>query len=77
MVHRTLRNNGDHVQFSVFLCELNDRELQALKEDLTKILNHREDQVLVLNIGPASAEISARIEWLGKSYQPPMRVIVV
>ena len=67
----------NHVQFSVFLCEINERELIALKEALTGILNHREDQVLVIRLGPADADISTRIECLGQAFQPPARVVVV
>ena len=76
-VFRTLMGNGDHVQFSVFLCELNDRELAELKGRLGQTVNQRQDQVIILDLGAAEHELKAALQCLGKAYEPPSRVLVV
>jgi len=69
--------NGDHVQFSVFLCQLNDVELERLKGTLREHTNIRKDQIVILDLGPADSELTARLECIGKSYTPPARVLVI
>jgi CRISPR-associated protein Cas2 len=76
-VFRTLMGNGDHVQFSVFLCQLNDVELARLKGMLQESVNTRQDQVVVLDLGPADSDLSARLECIGRAYTPPARVTVI
>ena len=69
--------NGDHVQFSVFLCELNDVELARLKGRLSQAINHRQDQAIILDLGPAESAVASVLESLGKAYEPPARVKVI
>lgn len=78
-VFKALRNRGDHVQFSVFLCELNPREYATLKGDLQECVHQRKDQVLILDLGPTDAvfEIGQGIECVGSPYCPPQRIMVV
>lgn len=44
-VCRLLKAEGQHVQYSVFLCSLTWPELQALKSRLAEIIDHREDDI--------------------------------
>jgi len=74
---KTLMDNGDHVQFSVFLCDLNDKELAELKGKLSQTINHREDQVLVLRLGSTDDELRAILHCIGRSYEPPLRTLVI
>jgi len=76
-VFKTLMGNGDHVQYSVFLCELNDVELTRLKGSLLETLNHRQDQVIILDVGLAENAVGAVLECVGRAYSPPARVTVV
>ena len=76
-VFKTLMGNGDHVQFSVFLCQLSDVELQRLKGKLQDCVNTRQDQVIILDLGPAESELASRLECIGKSYTPAARVLVI
>ena len=76
-VFTLLRDNGDHVQYSVFFCELNRRELAALKSRLTAEIHQSEDQVLVVDLGPASEPLDSGIDCIGKPYDPTPRVFVV
>jgi len=66
-VHRTLRGFGDGLQYSVFRCDLNRSERVLLIEALTAIINQREDQVMLINIGQTDGRVEENIETLGKS----------
>ncbi len=76
-VFQTMRNWGDHIQLSVFECELTDRELVELRTDLASIIHHGEDQVLFIDVGPVAGRGDRSIESLGRKYLPPERLAVV
>ena len=76
-IFKTLMGNGDHVQFSVFLCQLSDVELARLKGNLAQSVNARQDQIVILDLGPADSDLASRLECLGKAYSPPARVMVI
>lgn len=72
-----LEGRGDRAQFSVFFCALNPRELAQLRMDLDAIIHHHEDQVLIVDLGPAHKPLEGGIECLGKSFDVRPRVLVV
>jgi CRISPR-associated protein Cas2 len=72
-----LEGRGDHAQFSVFLCQLNPRELAELRADLTATIQHAEDQVLLVDLGPGHNPLDRGIECLGKAFSVRSRVTVV
>ena len=76
-VFRALMDNGDHVQYSVFLCDLNARELAELKGLLSETINNRQDQVLILDMGSADQESRDVLQCIGKSYEPNARAMVI
>lgn len=69
-VFQTMRNYGDHLQFSVFECQLTPTDLARCRAGLGGIINHREDQVLFVSLGPAEARGDRVITALGKPYSP-------
>jgi CRISPR-associated protein Cas2 len=68
---------GDHLQLSVFQCELNQRELVELRVELNGLIQHNEDQVLFVDIGVAAGGASGAIQALGRPYVDPERLAVV
>jgi CRISPR-associated protein Cas2 len=72
-----LDGRGDHAQFSVFFCQLNPTELAQLRSDLTAIIHHDQDQVLLVDLGPAHNPLDGGIECLGKIFGVRSRAIVV
>ena len=76
-VFKALRDVGDHVQFSVFLCCLNERERVMLRGRIDSLIDHRADQVMTVDLGPAAHDPDHCISTLGRAYQPPGRLIVV
>ena len=76
-VFQLLRGWGDHLQLSVFQCELSPRELVALRAGLAEIIHHDEDQVLFIDVGPVEGRGSTSIEALGRAYTCPERHAIV
>lgn len=76
-VFKLLRDNGDHAQYSVFFCQLNDSELAALRGQIAEWIHQRQDQVLILDLGEAHNPLEAGLTCLGQRYKPPTRVVVV
>ena len=77
LVYRLMRGWGDHLQLSVFRCELNPRELVELRRDLVGIIHHGEDQVLFVDVGPVEGRGSTSIRAIGKAYTAPERSAIV
>ena len=67
-VFETLKDHGNHTQFSVFLCELTPAEVAALRGRLGEIIHSTEDQVLLVDLGPAQHDLGASIEAIGKPF---------
>ena len=76
-VFSALMDNGDHVQFSVFLCELNLQELAMLKVRLSEAIHQRADQIIILDLGDVERPLDRIVECVGRKYDPPCRVQVV
>ncbi len=72
-----LEGRGDHAQFSVFFCQLNPTELAVLRTDLTAVIHNTEDQILLVDLGPAHNPLDGGIECLGKPFSVASRVLVV
>jgi len=67
-VFTTCRNFGDHLQFSVFECDLSPSEKVELETILANIINHDEDQVIFVLLGPAEGRGDRVITALGLPY---------
>jgi CRISPR-associated protein Cas2 len=69
-VFQTMRGWGDHLQYSVFECQLTETDLVRLRAELSRIIHHKEDQVLFVYLGPAEGRGDRVITALGKAYTP-------
>ncbi len=69
-VFRTMRNCGDHLQYSVFECQLTPTDLARCRELLGNIIHRDQDQVLFINLGPSEGRGDRVISALGKPYAP-------
>ena len=67
-VFKTCRNFGNHLQFSVFECDLNPTEKIEFERLLSDIINHEEDQVLFVGLGPSEGRGDRVISSLGMPY---------
>jgi CRISPR-associated protein Cas2 len=69
-VHKTMRGFGDHLQYSVFECQMTRTDLVKCHHALGQIIDHREDQVLFVDLGPAEGRGDRVITALGRPYSP-------
>jgi CRISPR-associated protein Cas2 len=67
-VFKVMRGWGDHLQYSVFECQLTPSDLVRLRGELAVEIHHTEDQVLFVNLGPAEGRGDRVITALGKPY---------
>jgi len=68
LVFKTCCNFGDHLQYSVFECDLSASERIELERELGCIIHHGEDQVLFVSLGPAEGRGDRVIHALGMPY---------
>ena len=64
-VFKVCKNYGDHLQFSVFECDLNPGDKAQLESELAEVINHTEDQVIFVVLGPAEGRGDRVITALG------------
>ena len=77
-VSKTLMDYGDRVQYSVFCCQLNERELLQLKEKLRSRIHQLEDQVLFVDAGIVStSKPIPDIKYIGRNWAPESRVQII
>ncbi|MCG8556868.1 MAG: CRISPR-associated endonuclease Cas2 [Proteobacteria bacterium] len=67
-VFRIMCGYGQHLQFSVFRCELTTMMLVQLRAELARVIHHREDQILFIDTGPTCGRGSNCIESLGRPF---------
>ncbi len=72
-VYRTMKGFGAHLQFSVFQCELPDMDVVKMKAELVEVINHQEDHVLIVDLGPTEGRPIKSIESLGQAFTQVQR----
>ena len=68
---------GDHIQLSVFRCELNHRELVEMRGKLAEVIHPGEDQVLFASLGRVEGRGDGAVTALGRAYLDPERLAIV
>lgn len=71
-VHKMVRGYGDPVQYSVFIGQLSERDLSVLREKLYDMINHKDDQIIIIKLGAVDSKAKATPEsWtvLGKKHE--------
>jgi CRISPR-associated protein Cas2 len=68
---------GTRVQYSVFVCDLNDREKFHLRADLEERMKLTEDSVMIVDLG-ACGDLS-RFQFIGarEALPPPALAVVI
>ena len=67
-VFKACKNYGDHLQYSVFECDLNPTELLRMQQELMEIISCTRDQVLFIALGPSETRGDRVITALGMPY---------
>ena len=66
-VHKKVKGYGEALQYSVFRCDLTAAEKTILWSELHKLINHRADQILFVNLGNPTSQRSENLETLGRA----------
>lgn len=64
-VFKTLKGFGQHLQLSVFRCDLTDSQRIRLVAQLGAVIHHDEDQVMFVDLGPTDGRHHV-IDFLGR-----------
>jgi CRISPR-associated protein Cas2 len=67
-VYKLMRGVGEHIQYSVFRCELSSRERMQLMADLDALIDHGSDQVLFIDAGPADGRGADCVASVGRPF---------
>lgn len=67
-VFKTCKNYGDHLQYSVFECDLTAMEKIRLETALKAIIESTKDQVMFVRLGPSEGRGDRVITALGIPY---------
>lgn len=67
-VFKICKNFGNHLQFSVFECDLTSTEKIEMQSQLQEIISNADDQVLFVRLGPSESRGNREIHALGKQY---------
>jgi CRISPR-associated protein Cas2 len=68
-----LKDRGEHVQFSVFLCELTEAERAGLVALSRELIHCEEDQLIILDIGAVTVDLTQNLDCIGKEWTPMVR----
>ena len=76
-VLQIMKGAGEKAQFSVFCCDLSDRQREALLLDLGSAIQPSEDQVLFIDLGPSNGLARARVFAIGRKHDVPIPGAIV
>lgn len=75
-VFKTMKGYGRWLQLSVFQCRLTMRRRQEMAAALEEAIHHRDDHVLIIDVGPAD-KVDPRVESLGKAFETVKRQAMI
>lgn len=64
-IHTVVKKFGYPLQYSVFICDLDQREKCAMRFELEQVVNHVEDSVVFVNLGDPSSRGNECFEFIG------------
>ena len=65
-VHVRMKGFGEPLQYSVFLCNLDERGMLLLRATLEEEMNLEQDCAIIVNLGPADGTAKERLAFLGE-----------
>jgi CRISPR-associated protein Cas2 len=75
-VFKLMHGYGAWLQLSVFQCRLSRKRRAELVAALTEVIHHKEDHVLLLDLGAAEG-VELRVTSLGQSFTPVTREPII
>ncbi|MCK4269656.1 MAG: CRISPR-associated endonuclease Cas2 [Methanogenium sp.] len=68
-VHKTMKGFGDPVHYSVFRCNLSDKDKIELIAILSEIIKHDEDRIMIIDLGFLCSDVGRRIDLIGVHHE--------
>jgi len=65
-VFTVMKGYGEHWQFSIFFCVLKDIDRVRLQSDLEREMNQKEDQIMIVDLGPDEQQAREATTVLGQ-----------
>jgi len=76
-IHKFMKAYGEGWQYSVFYCTLKQIDRVRLENGLREIMNLREDQVLIVDLGPSEEAARESSTFMGAGVPEPESGTVV
>lgn len=76
-VHKICKGFGEPWQFSIFFCVLKPIDRVRLQAELEEVMNMKEDQVLLIDLGQNEDTARTAAVTLGQSLDEPLEGMVV
>jgi CRISPR-associated protein Cas2 len=76
-VFKAMKGFGEHWQYSVFFCVLKDIDRVRMQRELEEAMNLKEDQCMILDLGPDEDVARDAATMLGQSLPESERGVVV
>jgi CRISPR-associated protein Cas2 len=76
-VFKALRGYGEHLQFSVFRCDLTSLARTKMVARLHGLIDQSVDQILLIDLGPVEGRAASCIDAIGRKYMPAERIVTV
>ena len=70
-VHKTMKGYGWRLQYSVFVCDLDQMELLAMRTDLGDIIHHALDSIAIVDLGDPDERGSECFRFMGVVHRMP------
>ena len=65
-VYKTMRGYGEHLQLSVFQCDLTPTQRIMMEAELDEVIHHEKDQVVFVDLGPTEGRPIKEIQAIGR-----------
>jgi len=75
-IFKVMNGYGQWLQLSVFQCRLSKMRMLQLEAALRDEMNHQEDHILILDLGPAE-NVTPNVRSLGKQFAAVVREAVI
>ncbi len=69
-VHKTMKGFGEPWQYSIFFCTLKPIDRVRLQSQLETIINQKEDQILIIDLGANRERAKIATTVIGQSLDP-------
>ncbi len=76
-VFKVMKGHGEHWQLSVFFCVLKDIDRVRMQTQLEQAMNLRDDQAMIIDLGPDEEVARKGATVLGESLPPGDRGMLV